>query len=57
MPSTRDDTNLFSYEETFRKINENNPDVIINAAARVGGIYANNSKRTEFILENFVIAP
>tara|TARA_A100000164_G_C21928927_1_gene784548 strand:- start:820 stop:1623 length:804 start_codon:yes stop_codon:yes gene_type:complete len=46
---------LFSYEETFRKINENNPDVIINAAARVGGIYANNSKRTEFILENLKI--
>ena len=55
LPSTRDDTNLFSYEETFRKINENNPDVIINAAARVGGIYANNSKRTEFILENLKI--
>ena len=55
MPSTRDDTNLFSYEETFRKINESNSDVIINAAARVGGIYANNSKRTEFILENLKI--
>ena len=55
MPSTRDDTNLFSYEETFRKINGSNPDVIINAAARVGGIYANNSKRTEFILENLKI--
>ncbi len=55
LPSTRDDTNLFSYEETFRKINESNSDVIINAAARVGGIYANNSKRTEFILENLKI--
>ncbi len=55
MPSTRDDTNLFSYEETLRKINGSNPDVIINAAARVGGIYANNLKRTEFILENLKI--
>lgn len=55
LPSTRDDTNLFSYEETFRKINESNSDVIINAAARVGGIFANNSKRTEFILENLKI--
>ena len=31
------------------------PDVLINAAAKVGGIYANNSKRTEFILENLKI--
>ena len=28
---------------------------MINAAAKVGGIYANNSKRTEFILENLKI--
>ena len=55
IPSTRDDTNLFSYEETSNKINVTNPDVIINAAARVGGIFANNSKRTEFILENLKI--
>ena len=29
-----------------------NPDVIINAAAKVGGIYANNNQRTEFLIEN-----
>lgn len=31
------------------------PDVIINAAAKVGGILANNTYRTEFILENLKI--
>ena len=53
--SIRSDTNLFSYEETKNKIGETQPDLIVNAAARVGGIYANNTKRTEFILENLKI--
>ncbi len=53
--SIRSDTNLFSYEETKNKIDETQPDLIVNAAARVGGIYANNTKRTEFILENLKI--
>ena len=53
--STRKDTNLFSFEETKNRIKETNPDVLINAAAKVGGIVANNSLRTEFILENLKI--
>jgi len=53
--STRDDTNLFSYEETKSKIDLTQPDVIINAAAKVGGILANNTYRTEFIIENLKI--
>jgi GDP-L-fucose synthase len=53
--STRKDTNLFDFEETKRLIENNKPDILINAAAKVGGIYANNSKRTEFILENLKI--
>ena len=53
--STRDDTDLFSYEDTRNIILKNTPDVIINAAAKVGGIHANNTKRTEFILENLKI--
>jgi len=53
--STRKDTNLFSFEETRDRIKETNPDVLINAAAKVGGIVANNSLRTEFILENLKI--
>ena len=31
------------------------PDVVINSAAKVGGIHANNSQRTAFITENLKI--
>ena len=53
--STREKTNLFSYKETKDFINKNLPDVVINAAAKVGGIHANDTLRTEFILENLKI--
>ena len=53
--STREDTNLFDFKETSKLISTTKPNVIINAAAKVGGIYANNTKRTEFILENLKI--
>tara|TARA_B100000029_G_C17450923_1_gene914974 strand:+ start:66 stop:983 length:918 start_codon:yes stop_codon:yes gene_type:complete len=55
IPSTRSDTDLFSLDETRRIIKDSNPDYIVNAAAKVGGILANNSFRTEFILENLKI--
>jgi len=53
--STREDTNLFSLESTKKLIDKERPDIVINAAARVGGILANNSYRTDFILENLKI--
>ena len=53
--ATRKDADLFSYKETYNLVSKTNPDVLINAAAKVGGIYANNSQRTEFILENLKI--
>ncbi len=53
--STRKDTNLFSLSETKNLIEKANPDVIINAAAKVGGIIANDTLRTEFILDNLKI--
>ena len=53
--STRKDTNLFNYEETSNLIKDFNPDVIVNCAARVGGIVANDKNRTEFLLENLKI--
>ena len=53
--STREDTNLFSYEETLKKIENSKPDVVIIAAAKVGGILANNTFRTEFLIENLKI--
>ena len=36
-------------------IQEERPEVIIDAAARVGGILANDTFRTEFLLENLKI--
>jgi len=53
--ATRNDADLFNFEETKELIENSKPNIMINAAAKVGGIYANNSKRTEFILENLKI--
>ena len=53
--ATRNDANLFSFEETSDLVSKINPDILINAAAKVGGIHANNSQRTDFILENLKI--
>lgn len=55
IPSTRKDTNLFSLDSTKEFIKKNKPNLIINAAAKVGGIVANNKNRTEFIFENMKI--
>ncbi len=55
IPSTRNDTDLFNLIETQNIIADTNPNIIVNAAAKVGGIYANDTKRTEFILENLKI--
>ena len=53
--STRNDTNLFSYEETQKIINDFKPDLIINAAAKVGGIHANSTYGSSFLIENLKI--
>jgi GDP-L-fucose synthase len=53
--SSRKDTDLFDLEQTRKTIEKTEPDVIINAAAKVGGIVANNTQRSEFILENLKI--
>lgn len=53
--SSRKDTDLFSYDSTLQKIEYEKPDVIVNCAAKVGGIVANNSLPTEFIIENLKI--
>ena len=55
IPSSRKDTNLFIFSETERLINETKPDILINAAAKVGGIVANNEQRTQFLIENLRI--
>tara|TARA_B100001250_G_scaffold253536_1_gene218035 strand:- start:70 stop:915 length:846 start_codon:yes stop_codon:yes gene_type:complete len=53
--STRKDANLFSFDETNNLIKKIKPNYLVNAAAKVGGILANNTYRTEFIIENLKI--
>ena len=53
--STREETDLFNFKQTSEKISKVKPDVIINCAAKVGGIYANDTKRTQFLIENLKI--
>ncbi len=53
--SSREDTDLFSLDQTKQSVKKNKPDIIINAAAMVGGIYANNTKRFDFIMNNLKI--
>ena len=54
--STRNDTDLFSLDQTKKKINDSKPDIVIIAAAKVGGIYANNTQRFNFIIDNLKIS-
>ena len=53
--STRGDTNLFSLSETKQLLNNFKPDIVVNSAAKVGGILANDLQRTDFILNNLKI--
>ena len=46
------EVDLFNLEETSNFINKINPDLVVIAAARVGGIYVNNSQRSEFLIDN-----
>ena len=55
LKASRADANLFDLSETKKLIESFHPNVVINAAAKVGGIVANNTDRTEFILENLKI--
>lgn len=53
--TTRKDLDLLSQQKTFNFIKKNKPDLIIDAAAKVGGIMANNTFRTEFLYQNLQI--
>ena len=53
--ATRKDADLFLLDETKNLISNIKPDIIINAAAKVGGIHANNTQRTSFIIDNLKI--
>lgn len=53
--SNREKTDLFNLDETKKLIEDIKPNVVINAAAKVGGIYANNTQRFSFIVDNLKI--
>ena len=52
---SRQELNLLDFKNVENWFRENNPDVVILAAAKVGGIYANNLYTGDFILENLKI--
>ena len=53
--ATRKDADLLDLSETKKLIQDTKPNVVINAAAKVGGVLANNSHRSEFLIENIKI--
>ena len=44
--------NLINQKDVFFFLKKNKKEIVINAAARVGGIFANNKYKAEFIYEN-----
>ena len=54
LPS-RQDLDLLNYRSVEKWFSENNPQVVILAAAKVGGIEANSKYPADFILENLKI--
>tara|TARA_B100001996_G_C18584815_1_gene563766 strand:- start:177 stop:1103 length:927 start_codon:yes stop_codon:yes gene_type:complete len=53
--STREDTDLSNPLDIEKTIKEYKPDYVINCAAKVGGIYANNTYRADFLIDNLKI--
>ncbi len=51
----RNELNLLNYGDVERYFKNNKIDVVVLAAAKVGGIYANSSQTADFILENIKI--
>jgi GDP-L-fucose synthase len=53
--STSKETDLRNQEQTQRFFRENRPEYVFLAAAKVGGIVANNTFRADFIYDNLMI--
>ena len=51
----RHELDLLNYEEVNRWYGDYQPDVVVLAAAKVGGIYANDTYPADFLLENLKI--
>jgi len=52
---SRKDLDLTNYKLVFDWFKKNKPDIVIIAAAKVGGIYANNTFPVDFLLDNLKI--
>ena len=52
---TRQQLDLKNQKKVFQFLNKNKPDFIFIAAAKVGGIYSNNSYKAEYIFDNMSI--
>lgn len=53
--ATRQELDLFDRKKVFEYIKKEQPDAVVIAAARVGGINANNTYPVEFLTENLQI--
>ena len=53
---TRDELDLTCQADVDQFFAEQRPDVVVFAAAKVGGIHANNSFPAEFLYQNLVMA-
>lgn len=54
--ASRNELDLTNQKDVFQFLQQHRPDYIFISAAKVGGIYANNTFRAEFIYQNLVIA-
>ncbi len=54
--ATRDELDLCDQKAVFEYLAEEKPDIVIIAAAKVGGIHANSAYPADFIYENLAIA-
>ena len=52
---THKQLDLLDQKKTFNFLKNNKPDIVIIAAARVGGIFINNLRRAEFLYKNIQI--
>ncbi len=55
IPANRQTCDLLDFQKTKNYINNVSPNLIINCAAKVGGIFANSTYRSDFLIENLKI--
>ncbi|MCP5531737.1 MAG: GDP-L-fucose synthase [Akkermansiaceae bacterium] len=56
LTATRSELDLLSQADSFAYLENHRPDIVVIAAAKVGGIHANSTYPADFIYENLAIA-